>query len=171
MQHDYAKIGRGRSYERAITLVECIIYIGVLALIMSLAYNAFYRYLDYSRSLRRNAEDIIRALKAGERWRADVRAASGPVRVEMENHAQALRIPQTNDEVIYLFTAAGDIWRLTQNAPLGQPLLENVKASNMMADPRSRLTVWRWEVELISRKRDLRLRPLFTFEAVPKPTL
>src|SRR5262245_40944303 len=51
-------------------LIDCLAYIALLALILTMAFAAFYRANDYSRELSRNTADITRALQAGERWRA-----------------------------------------------------------------------------------------------------
>jgi len=49
--------------------------------------------------------------------------------------------------------------------------LGNVRASTMAADPRHDLVAWRWELELMPQSKASvkasRIRPLFTFLAVP----
>ena len=37
----------------------------------------------------------------------------------------------------------------------------------MFADQRGPVTTWRWEIELRSDKKEAKLRPLFSFQAVP----
>jgi Tfp pilus assembly protein PilE len=64
--------------ERGYSLIECLVYIAVLAVVLNLSFVAYYRYEQHTRSLRRNADDITRALRAGERWREDVRTAIAP---------------------------------------------------------------------------------------------
>src|SRR6266487_4316060 len=64
--------------QRGFALVDCVAYIGLLAVILTMAFAAFYRALERSRDLSRNAAEIVRALQAGERWRADVRASARP---------------------------------------------------------------------------------------------
>jgi hypothetical protein len=39
----------------------------------------------------------------------------------------------------------------------------------MHADPRQHVRAWRWEVELAAYRKGARIRPLFTFVAVPNP--
>ena len=150
----------------AIALVECLVYIGMAMVVIGLAFTAFYRYWDHSRNLRNNENDIVQALRAGERWRADVRAAAAKPILETAEQEQALRIPQTNGEVIYVFSL-GKIWRIM--APGGReplPLLE-LKTSRMTEEPRTHATAWRWEIELPSSRKLPRVRPLFSFQAVP----
>jgi Tfp pilus assembly protein PilE len=59
---------------RGYTLIECITYIAVLLLLLNAAFASYYRCELNAANLRRNADDILRALHAGERWRADIRA-------------------------------------------------------------------------------------------------
>ena len=62
------------SPNRGISIIECLVYGFVLLVLLGVAYCAFYRCVENSYTLRRNAEDIATALRAGERWRADVRS-------------------------------------------------------------------------------------------------
>ncbi len=63
------------------SLLECLVYVAVLFVIFAVAGPAHVRVLDHTRQMRRVAADIARALDAGERWRADVRAATAPPRL------------------------------------------------------------------------------------------
>src|SRR5215470_16859351 len=74
-------------------LVECLVYIAVLAVVMGVAFSAFYRCLSSWRDLARNTDDIARVLKAGEIWRADIRAAAGPLQPVEGPDFSALEIP------------------------------------------------------------------------------
>src|SRR5262249_52773652 len=64
---------------RGYILIELLIYIAVLAVVMEVAFSAFYRCLGNTRDLARNADDILKTLAAGEAWRADIRLATGPL--------------------------------------------------------------------------------------------
>lgn len=142
--------------QSGLTLIEMLIYIAVLVVVLDVAYAAFYRCQRNAVNLRRNADDIVRALHAGERWREDVRAA-----VAMpEWRDGALHIRQAAGEVTYSF-ADGSIWK---NRSL---VLGGVKNSRMQSDAGKFVTTWRWEVELATPQKVVRVRPLFTFEAVP----
>ena len=57
-----------------ILLVECLVYIAVFAILLGGGMAAFYFCWDHSRALIYATNDIESALRAGERWRADVRA-------------------------------------------------------------------------------------------------
>ena len=141
-------------------LIEAATYIACLLVILTLAYPAYYRFMRGSKNLRRNADDIARAVNAGERWRNDVRAASGLVRTSADQFA----IPQRNGEVIYTFSD-GVLWRQSAN---GQRIaaLRGVKSSIMQADARQHVSVLRWELELTSVEKNVLMRPLFSFQAV-----
>src|SRR5213593_4873328 len=67
--------------QQGIMLVDCLVYLAIWTVVVGLAFSAFFRCMSYSKNLARNADDIARALKAGERWRQDVRAASGPFKL------------------------------------------------------------------------------------------
>jgi prepilin-type N-terminal cleavage/methylation domain-containing protein len=145
--------------KRGYTLIEMLVYIAVLAVVIDLSFAAYYRYDLYTRNLRRNADDIVRVMRAGERWRDDVRNATAPPHA-IDN---GIAIPQRSGEVDYVF-ADGIVSR--QAAGSGTILLRNAKISTMSLDPRQHVSPWRWELELTSPKKIVLVRPLFTFTAV-----
>ncbi len=146
--------------ERGYSILECLVYIAALAVVLNLSFSAYYRYDQHTRNLRRNADDITRVLRAGERWREDVRTATASPRVI----ANGLAIPQSTGEVTYAF-ADNAIWR--QTAGTRTVVLKDVKASAMLDDPRPRIKAWRWELELASPQKIVLVRPLFSFTALP----
>ncbi|MGD0058735.1 MAG: prepilin-type N-terminal cleavage/methylation domain-containing protein [Verrucomicrobiia bacterium] len=145
--------------ERAYTLIEMLVYIAVLAVVIDLSFAAYYRYDLYTRNLRRNADDIVRVMRAGERWRDDVRHATAPPHA-IDN---GVAIPQPSGEIDYVF-ANGTVWR--QVAGTRTIALKQLKASTMSVDPRQHVDAWRWELELTSPKKTVLVHPLFTFTAV-----
>jgi hypothetical protein len=151
-------------------LLEALVYIGLVIMLLGAGYLALYRCIDNSFALRRSAEDIARALRLGEVWRADVRAASGDVRVENGAGEQTLLLPGGRRSVTYRF-AAGALFRKVGEAPWVR-LLDHIKASTMEADHRRTVVAWRWELELQPQSKASvkapRIRPLFTFLAVPE---
>ena len=78
---------------RGFTLLECLAYLAMIVIALGLAITAFNDCWDKSNALRRNADDIVRALHAGDRWRADVRAATG--RIELTDTAGARTVPNS----------------------------------------------------------------------------
>jgi len=151
-----------------IMLVECLVYVAVWFVIASLAFAAFFRVLENARHVRRNASDIERALQAGELWRQEIRKATGPIElaVEQDSAGQTLRIPQGDKEVAYRFAGTNVLRRARADAPW-VVALARVQTSRMIEDPRRRVTGWRWEVELKSTRKTAVTKPLFTFVAVP----
>jgi hypothetical protein len=151
------------------TLVEVLAYMALLFVIIGLGYAAVYNCMDHSLVLRGNAEDITRALDAGERWRSDVRAADLAIRVETSETNQVLYLRGKQGEVDYSFKS-GEVRRRVGSGPWTL-ILANAKASTMQAEHRQYVTVWRWELELLPRSKAKvvpgRILPLFTFQAVP----
>ena len=159
-----------KTQQRGYLLIEALVYIGVVVALLGVAYAAMYRCIDRSIALRRNADDITSALHAGERWRADVRAASSQVRLEDTDAGQLLYLEGPGSAVVYSF-ATNVISRRSGTGPWVR-LLPKVKSSTMTADRREFVTAWRWELELQTRAtgsaKPSRIRPLFTFLAVPE---
>ena len=150
---------------RGLSLIEMLVYMGVLFVIIGVGYSALYRCMDNSTALRHSADDIANALHAGEDWRADLRAAAGNIQIENLPDEQILHLSGTRGEVFYRFADHAIFRRLANNG--WSPLLANVKASSFIADPRNKVTAWRWELELQSHAKKLsRVTPLFTFIAV-----
>jgi hypothetical protein len=149
-------------------LTEALVYIGVIFLLLGIGYAAMYRSIDNSVALRRNADDIMSALHAGERWRADVRQAFRGVHWDNSGEP-VLRMEGLTNQIDYRF-ADGAIYRRTDNGPWWA-VLEHVQSSSLEPESRPTVTVWHWELELQSRARGSfkpgRVRPLFTFLAVP----
>lgn len=147
------------------TLVEMMVYIAVLVVITAVGFSVLYRCMDASRGLKRNTTEIADALRAGEDWRADLRAAS-TVRVRNGDEGQVLNLASSRGEIGYRF-ATNAVFRRIGNNPWS-PMLANVEASRFVSETRGGVVAWRWELELQSRsKKFTQVKPLFTFIAVP----
>jgi len=147
-------------------LIECMVYIAVFAILLGIGFAAFYFCWDHSKALIGTTDDIAAALRAGEHWRADVRAATGKISVEVTTTGEVVRIPEAGREIDYRFES-GEMRRESPAANISQLLLPQVKASQMAADARGPVTAWRWELELRQRRQETHLPLLFTFAAVP----
>jgi Tfp pilus assembly protein FimT len=156
---------RGTGGEGGFTLIECLVYMALLVVVLGLATRLFYQSWDDNKALRRNAEDIVRALRAGDQWRADVRAATGPVQLTDADGVEQLRIPASAGEILYTFSG-GELRRQAGAAAVNEVWLPNVKSSQMQSDLRRNVTAWRWELELKTVGKTAQFRPLFTFETV-----
>ncbi len=153
--------------EQAIALLDCMVYLGLLVLIFGLAVAAFFETNDNSKHLTQNAADIVRTMQVGERWRADIRQASG---VQIKSDDESIcSIAQPSGEIRYIFKD-GMVYRQALSGAVTNPVLvlPSVKTSLMEPDRRTQVTAWRWEVELSSSQKAARVPPLFTFTAVPK---
>lgn len=158
------KLLRPSSSARGFSLIECLIYIIVLLVVFELALEAYLRTQTQTTRLARNASDIIHAVQTGEQWRDDVRQATGALRwLEAK---QELQIPLGNRAIVYAFRD-GAIWRSLQPGELGEKLLPAVKTSRMLEDKRREVTAWRWDLELATPQHVARVRPVFSFLAVP----
>jgi len=145
-------------------LLECLVYISVFAILLGGATTAFYFCWDHSQALIGATDDIASALHTGERWRADVRAATGKITVETTTNGEVVRIPEGVSVVSYRFDS-GEVSR--QFSPTANPLLllANVKASQMTMNARGTASAWRWELELVPQRTETHLPLRFTFEA------
>ena len=162
-----ARPSPARRRQAGISLAECLIYISVWSVLLGFSFAAYYRVVDNTTRLRRNAADIARVLQVGERWREDIRQAAGPLKlVSVEGTArQAFHIPQASGEVVYYFTGTNLLRRAGEDAPWSEALAR-VKVSRVNRDAREPVVAWRWEVELNPGKKRPAVRPLFTFQAV-----
>jgi hypothetical protein len=156
----------GAASPRGVTLIEMLVYMALLMVVLATAYMTAYNCWDSSKALRRNADDIERALDIGEHWRADVRAAKGPILTFAANGVVTFRIPASAGEIVYTFSN-GEIRRQAGPAAPATLWLSNVKSSQMLSEPRAGVIAFRWELELNSSHKGAGLRPLFTFECAP----
>ena len=157
----------------AYLLVECLVYIGVVFLLLGAGYVALDRCITTSELLRRSADDITSVIHAGERWRADVRIATENVRLVNTNGEQLLYLAGPRGTREYRFADDSIFRRVDQGA--WSRTIANVRSSTMESDARGNVTAWRWELELQPRLKGPakagRVRPLFTFMAVPETKL
>ena len=151
---------------RGFTLIETLVYIVALGILLGVGYVAMHRSANNSVLLQSSVNDIARAMRAGERWRADVRSAKGSLQLESDRGTERLVLQTAAGEVAWQFSD-NTISRRAGTGPWIR-LLENVKLSAMQPDRRPTVSAWRWELELNRRSINYsRTRPLFTFFAVP----
>lgn len=147
-----------------VTLIECLVYIAVFAILLGIGFGAFYFCWDHTRAVIFATDDIAAALHAGEHWRADVRGATGKISVETTAAGEVARIPELEKDIVYRFES-GELRREISTSGISQLLLPKVKVSQMIADPRGTVSAWRWELELTPRRQETHLPLRFTFEA------
>ncbi|HEU6448077.1 MAG TPA: hypothetical protein VFV23_06555 [Verrucomicrobiae bacterium] len=152
---------------KGILLVECVVYIAVFFILLGVGMASFYIFWNHSAGMLRATDDISSALRAGERWRADVRAATGKISVETNSDGEWLAIPRGDEKIVYHFQD-GQIHRITGS--LDFIVFQSVKMSEMNSEIRGGVTAWRWELELQSSPKQ-KLTPMaFTFEAATSIT-
>lgn len=150
--------------QSGILLVECLVYLAVFSLLTAIGTATFYFCWDHSRAVIITANEIESALRTGERWRADMRSATGKISIETTAIGETVRIPEAGREIIYRFEA-GEVRREILPPGNTQLLLPKVKSSEMKTERRGSVTAWRWEVELTPRRKEAHLPLRFTFEA------
>lgn len=146
-------------------LIECLVYIAVFAILTGIGTACFYLCWDQSKAVVYATDDIGAALRAGEHWRADVRAATGPISVEQTADGQQIRIPGHDNAIVYRF-ASGEIRREIPDTQRSDLLLARVNSSQMTKETREGVTAWRWELDVAVRRPETQLPLLFTFESV-----
>jgi len=147
-----------------VMLIQCLVYFGVFAILTGVGMGAFYLCWEQTRALTQSTDDIGAALQVGERWRADVRGATGKISVAFSDAGERMQIPVRNGIIVYRF-AAGEVRREIPATPGSQLVLSHVKTSAMIPDERDGLSAWRWELDLVLRRPESQLPLLFTFEA------
>jgi hypothetical protein len=147
-----------------ILLTECLVYLAVFVIVLGGAATVFYFCWDHSKALIYTTEDISSALRAGERWRADVRGATGKISAEATPGGEVLRIPRGKDEVFYSFHD-GAVRRKLASSDFTELVFAKVNASQMKMDARGDVTAWCWELQLTERRKEIHLPLRFTFEA------
>lgn len=147
-------------------LIEALVYIALLFVVLGLAFMAFYRVFEQNHRLAGNATDIARAVQAGERWRDDIRHATGIPRLTHAGGSSELRIPRDDGMIVYVFRD-GSVWRSAAKQTAREEVLPFVRVSQMVADARQHVTAWRWDLELQGRQKIARVPPQFSFLAVP----
>jgi hypothetical protein len=152
--------------EAGYLLPQALVYIFVIFILLGVGYAAMYRAMRNSVQMRRTAEDISSAVQVGERWRADVRSGSSEMKMETNSTAQVLHVSGGRGEVYYKMSDAA-VWRRVGQGPW-VPILRNVRSSKMELEQRGEIPTCRWELELQPRADKSRMRPLFTFLAVPQ---
>ena len=152
--------------ERAIVLIDLMVYMALLAFILILLAVVFDQGMQQSGHLRRNIADIERAMKAGERWRAEVRSATGEPWLQTVDGVEFFHIPIGTNQIAYSFQS-NRVYRFISTNEGWQVALRDVKSAQVLAERREHAAGWRWEIELERRQKTVHVRPLFTFLAVP----
>ena len=128
--------------QSGILLMECLVYISVFAILLGIGTAAFYFCWGHTQAVIYATDDIAIALRAGERWRADVRGATGKISVETTADGEVVRLSEADKEIIYRFES-GAVRREISTLKSPQLLLSKVKTSQMQAEARDGVTAGR----------------------------
>ena len=157
---------RSRRFRAGTTLIECMIYIVVVTILLGMGISLLSKMVGFHRDLERNAADITRCLNAGERWRADLRRATGPIRIFRDGPDDMMEIPIGDDYILYRYDQ-DDLWRHTTDTRVAILALKGLARCEFIHESRPHTEAWRWEIELHTVKRVVNVQPRFTFLAVP----
>lgn len=154
----------------AFALIPLIVYIGVAVVVMNLAGIAFFAVLEHMRAVRFDTEQVMSALRAGERWRADIRRAAVSPKLIQEDDGPLLLLQVGTNRVAYKLVSHWALRQPARNARW-QVALRDVAESKFVRDDRpGGVRAWRWEVRFEDRKGRKRHPLAFTFQAVPPPS-
>jgi len=154
------------SSQSGILLMEALVYISVVFILAGLATAFGFKAMENSKSLQRAAGDISRTLEAGEKWREDIRAAAGQIKLTLDERDLVLEIPRGAGRVTY-WVEGKNVWRRPTDEAHFALVVKNLKHSTMHLDEARGIKSWRWEIELATVSKMAKVRPLFTFLAVP----
>ena len=155
---------------RGFSLIECLVYMSLVFIIAGAASSACLHLMEHSKRLKQTSDQVIRALQIGEIWRKDIRRSTGPITLHESSGNQSLHIPIGSTQVIYRFNS-NYLERFPANQEAPVTMIERVQMSHMIQDQRGSVVSWRWELELQSRPHVARVKPHFTFQAVPPRTI
>ena len=148
-----------------IALIECMVYIAVVMTILGIGLSLYLKLLSFHRDLERNATDITRSIKAGELWRADIRSAVGPIESTHSDKGSVLVIPTAIGSIRYHFDQQ-TLWRQDELANSETIFLQGVTQCEFIQETRSKVNAWRFEIQLKTKLKTVRVQPKFSFLAV-----
>jgi len=151
--------------QRAYLLVKCLFFMAAWVVIASFAFRALFIFINGTTRLRDTGNDIVAAMNVGEQWRADVRAATGPIVARLDQRGARLEIPQGDATIVYL-QEWDELIRRQADGSRSVVVLKDVANTEFIRDKRGPVTAWRWELELKPNARRTNTKPLFSFLAV-----
>lgn len=156
----------GKSHgRRAVFLIQCLVFIAAWFVIANFAFKALFTLVQGTNRLRATGQDIVSAMNIGEQWRADIRAATGPIETKLDQAGLRLEIPHGDLRIIY-FQDEHKLIRRHADGTQTVTLLRDVANCSYVREQRGPVTAWRWELEMIPNDHRSKTKPLFTFLAV-----
>lgn len=154
---------KAKRQARGASLVEMLMYMSCLLVLMSLVSVAIGKLWSAERALHERANELIRVVNTGERWREDVRRSAVSPRGIEANGSEGILLELDGSRQVYLLEA-GELRRTANGAK--EVLVRNVVSSRMLREQREGLVYWRWELG-VRLGRNATKTQAFTFMAVP----
>ncbi|MBG89741.1 MAG: hypothetical protein CMO80_22970 [Verrucomicrobiales bacterium] len=149
-----------------IMLMQCLVYIPIMALIVYVAVDASVTLKDGTHSLQRGTMRLTQSMSAGERWREDIRSMTGKPTLKHEYEREVHTIPGVTNSVQWsLFE--GKLWRRADESRAWAKMVDRVKSISIREDKREHVTAWVLDFELKPGHARAKLTPVYTFIAVP----
>ena len=160
------------------TLLELMIYLAAFLVVSSLAFSLFFSGFDRGKKIREAAEDINRVASFGDRWRCAIRKAE-----EVKLDKERLVLYKSGKPFLYYELFNGGIWKSFESSKYWYLVLDGVKSCRFKSRKKSDFSVcsidnteiiessdneniWQVEIELKSRIKNGKIKPLFCFVAV-----
>lgn len=161
-------VASARGRQAGLLLIECLVYIGLWLVIVGFGFSLFYGTWGATRNLARGADDVVRSLRVGEHWRAEIRGAAGDIRLEAGagSAMPVLVIPRDQGDIGYAFTGTNVVRRVGGAGGKWHEALARVQASRFLRETNADVVSWRWELELRRPDTKSKRKPLLTFQAV-----
>lgn len=155
--------------QRSFLLFEVMVYVGLLVIILGLAYRMFFEALAHHRHLAATTTALVTALEAGEQWRADVRASLGGPQLLPNAPRPTWQLQKRRHTVQYALDHEAILRRVLPKTNW-LVVVTNVIQTRMQIESRSFGVVARWDLELRGYRPSPLIKPVFSFLAVPQPS-
>lgn len=163
------KTGVSHSFPRGAiagaSLIELLMYLGLLFVFVGIAYGAVDRLWLETRRLEKRADALRGMIQAGETWREDIRRATGEPKVEVDS--LGISIPAGTNRIR---------WRVEMSAGIatrdggGDDLRIYpwpLKSATFAPARRDAVAGWMWELTLVPPTHRDRQAQVVRFLAVP----
>ncbi len=152
---------------RGVTILEMMVSIAVLTIVMAVGGVAMARLWTVTGQMRREADELQSVLAAGERWREDIRSATGAILTEAEDGIAVIRIPAKDRREVQWASLPGAVVRRDHPDAPWTTVCRRIRGSTIQLERRGAVAAWRWDLELEPMTKRSRFVRAFTFLAVP----
>lgn len=159
------------------TLIELLIYCGALTVVGTLSLSLYYAGLKNAKDIRTATEDINRVSNFGDCWREHIRNADEVKLID----GKLVFLKNSKPDLYYYFDDE-IVWQRKKQDKPWQPVLLNVKdcrfssrldgdvkivnqENNKVIIGKENPRIWQMEIELFSKNKKAKTKPLFFFIA------